>query len=221
VIYETDDYGSSVNDALVSQAKSAGIEIVETKTIGVEAGSASAQIAAMKSAGVDAVALGTIAAPTSVILAEAQKQSLAAPIFNSIPGTLPAIVKQAIAADGSQIYATTPIACPIDPTFIGDCAKDFVADFEKEFDKEPGVYEAIGYVGALEFIAAVKRADSSSPEDIAKAMEDGTSTDNQLMPGVHWTADNHLGASVVYNQGITGGELSFFGRDINDNTLEK
>jgi branched-chain amino acid transport system substrate-binding protein len=219
VITGTDAFGEDNLKAIREEAEARGIELAAIENMGVEATDASAQVSAMREANVDAVVVGAIPAMTSVLLQEAQKQELAAPLVNTLNATFPALTKQAMQRDTPDFYATTALACPLDPALVGDCAKSFVEDFKASFGTIPSVVDAIGYVGAKAFIEAVERADSGDPEEVAKALEAGE-FESELMPGIRWTPDTRLGASELSVEGIIDGKLSFFGQRIDENTLK-
>lgn len=78
----------------------------------------------------------------------------------------PSLLDIAGAAALNRVYFTTAYTTVTDDPLI----KEFVDAFKKEYGKEPGMFNALGYDAAALLLDAIKRADSTDPVKVKDAL---------------------------------------------------
>ncbi|AZV63397.1 ABC transporter substrate-binding protein [Peribacillus frigoritolerans] len=120
-----------------------------------------------------------------LILKQAREDGMDLPFMGGDGWDSPKVVEIAGADDLKNTYITNHYSPEDEDAKI----QDFVAAFEKEYDKTPDAFAALGYDTGYYLADAIKRSGDASPEKIRQALEDVK--DLQLVSGTLNLDENH------------------------------
>ncbi|MFJ7306808.1 ABC transporter substrate-binding protein [Peribacillus frigoritolerans] len=120
-----------------------------------------------------------------LILKQAREDGIDLPFMGGDGWDSPKVVEIA----GAEALKNTYITNHYSPEDEDAKIQDFVAAFEKEYDKTPDAFAALGYDTGYYLADAIKRSGDASPEKIRQALEDVK--DLQLVSGTLNLDENH------------------------------
>ena len=120
-----------------------------------------------------------------LILKQAREDGIDLPFMGGDGWDSPKVVEIA----GADALKNTYITNHYSPEDEDAKIQDFVAAFEKEYDKTPDAFAALGYDTGYYLADAIKRSGDASPEKIRQALEDVK--DLQLVSGTLNLDENH------------------------------
>lgn len=120
-----------------------------------------------------------------LILKQAREDGIDLPFMGGDGWDSPMVVEIA----GADALKNTYITNHYSPEDEDAKIQDFVAAFEKEYDKTPDAFAALGYDTGYYLADAIKRSGDASPEKIRQALEDVK--DLQLVSGTLNLDENH------------------------------
>lgn len=120
-----------------------------------------------------------------LILKQAREDGMDLPFMGGDGWDSPKVVEIA----GADALKNTYITNHYSPEDEDAKIQDFVAAFEKEYDKTPDAFAALGYDTGYYLADAIKRSGDASPEKIRQALEDVK--DLQLVSGTLNLDENH------------------------------
>ncbi|MDM5359899.1 ABC transporter substrate-binding protein [Peribacillus sp. RS7] len=120
-----------------------------------------------------------------LILKQAREDGIDLPFMGGDGWDSPKVVEIA----GAEALKNTYITNHYSPEDEDAKIQDFVAAFEKEYDKTPDAFAALGYDTGYYLADAIKRSGDASPEKIRQALEEVK--DLQLVSGTLNLDENH------------------------------
>jgi branched-chain amino acid transport system substrate-binding protein len=169
-IYQDDEFGLEVLRGAEAGLKTIGMEMAEKTSFKRGATDFSSQVARMKAAGCDFVALGTIIRETIGTIAESRKTGFNPTFMGSSAAYTDLIHKLGgKAMDG--LYATMTVANP----YLDDASQPvrfWANKYKTKFNEDPTVFSAYGYLIVDTFgKAATKAGGNLTTESFIKAMD--------------------------------------------------
>ncbi len=143
VLYQDDDFGKELLDAVTDQAKAGGIELVEAVSYKRGATSFSSQIARLKKANPDLVVMVTVVRETVGAAAEIRKLGWDVDILaphSACNSAVPHFGKKVV--DGIHVLCQY---IPFDPEVVTPEVKDWMARYQKRFNARPNIASAMAY----------------------------------------------------------------------------
>ncbi|MFI9342045.1 ABC transporter substrate-binding protein [Streptomyces sp. NPDC052773] len=180
-VYFEGDYGANALEGSTWAAKRAGLKIVDQKIKATDT-DLSAQVSALREAGVKAVLISAGPAQTASLAGVAASRGLRVPIVSSAPGFAPQLMKTPAAKALEAMLHVVSAAPAVSSELPG--VKKMVAAYEKKFPGSPvdsGVLS--GYNAAQLLGADLKKAceaGSLAREDVVKAHRSQKNADTGL-----------------------------------------
>jgi len=180
-VYFEGDYGANALEGSTWAAKRAGLKIVDQKIKATDT-DLSAQVSALREAGVKAVLISAGPAQTASLAGVAASRGLRVPIVSSAPGFAPQLMKTPAAKALEAMLHVVSAAPAVSSELPG--VKKMVAEYEKKFPGSPvdsGVLS--GYNAAQLLGADLKKAceaGSLAREDVVKAHRSQKNADTGL-----------------------------------------
>jgi len=170
IIYQDDDFGLEVLRGAEAGLKKLGMELVEKTSYKRGATDFSSQVARMKSASCDLVALGTIIRETLGTIGEARKTGFN-PTFLGSNATYSDLIHKLGGKAMDGLYATHTAQHP----YLDEAAQPirfWANKYKTKFNEDPTVMSVYGYVAVDTFIRGAQKAGASLTTDsFIKAME--------------------------------------------------
>jgi branched-chain amino acid transport system substrate-binding protein len=209
-IRENNEYGSITHDAVVDELAKHDLKIDVEETIDPGAVGATAQIAKIKESGADVVLHGGTPKALSLIIREAHKQGLSAPIISFGGGSSNAIFELVTTEAPIEYYSVSPLACELGDT----CTKEFLDKWTAKYPNDsPLVWTAQGYAAAKLFVEGLRRAGPDLTEEgLIEAFETMPEFSTPEIPyPMKFTDTNHRAVHGGYLDGFKDGKHYFFG----------
>lgn len=143
IIYQDDEYGKDIRDAVAAQLKASGMELASEASYKRGDTAFSSQVARVRQANPDLLVLGTVVRETVGVAAEAQKVGWKIDIL-----TPAAACNQAVPDLGKDATEGLYILCQYVPLYYEDespAVKDWMTRYEKRFSAKPDVSAGITY----------------------------------------------------------------------------
>jgi branched-chain amino acid transport system substrate-binding protein len=169
-IYQDDEFGLEVVRGTEAGLKTIGMELAEKTSFKRGATDFSSQVARMKSAGCDFVAMGTIIRETIGTIAESRKTGFSPTFMGSSAAYTDLIHKLGgKAMDG--LYATMTVQNP----YLDEASQPirfWATKYKTKFNEDPTVFSVYGYSIIDAFVRAAQKAGTSlSTDSFIKAMD--------------------------------------------------
>jgi len=168
-IYQDDEFGLEVLRGAEAGLKSIGMELTEKTSYKRGATDFSSQVAKMKAAGCDFVALGTIIRETIGTVGEARKTGFD-PVFMGTTAAYTDLIHKLGGKAMDGIYATNAVQVP----YLDDASQPirfWANKYKTKFNEDPGVFSVYGYEIMDNFIQGAQRAGPNlTAESFSKAM---------------------------------------------------
>lgn len=111
----------------------------------------------------------------------------------------------AFGSDAEGLIAATKVA-PLDPEV--PLIKDFIGTFEAEYDKEPSMWNAVGYAQAMVTVEALTEAPALTRDCLEYALQNMDGYETGLIPPVTFGPDQRQGTLAVGIAKIVGGKVT-------------
>ena len=168
-IYQDDEFGLEVLRGTEAGLKSIGMELTEKTSYKRGATDFSSQVAKMKAAGCDFVALGTIIRETIGTVGESRKTGFN-PVFMGTTAAYTDLIHKLGGKAMDGIYATSAVQVP----YLDDASQPirfWANKYKTKFNEDPGVFSVYGYEIMDNFIQGAQRAGPNlTAESFSKAM---------------------------------------------------
>lgn len=194
-IYQDDDFGIEVMRGTEAGLKSNNAEIVERATFKRGATDFSSQVAKLKAAGCDFVAMGTLIRETVGVINEARKLGFSPILMSAAPAYTDLIPKLGgKAMDG--LYSVMTAQQPYDDD-VSPPIRRWAQKYRTAYSESPTVFSVYGYSIADSLVRALDKAGPNlSTDTLAKAIESiRFPADMFGTPELTFSATNHLGSS--------------------------
>ncbi|MGO4717135.1 ABC transporter substrate-binding protein [Bradyrhizobium sp. 2TAF24] len=205
IMHQDDEYGKSVLDGFSHQLEAMKVAAASVTSYKRGASDFSAQVAKMKADGCDLVVLGTVIRETIGAMGEAKKLGWDVTFLGATPTNVlevPALGKDIV----EGLYAAGNFEIPYEDTAKGK-AKDWLANYKKQFGSEPNTQAIIGYNAMMTFAYYADKAGKDlSGAKMLEALEAGdTFQDIFGSPPTKFSKTNHLATTVTQVQQIRNG----------------
>lgn len=161
ILYSSDAYGEDGRASLKKLAPAAGIAVVGEASFPATATDLKSQLTSLKGAGVDAIFMHGIGAPSVVVYKNAKELGLSVPIVSG-HGQANSAFRKAV---GDAVVGQPVVGAPIlvwkelpDSHPQKAKAKDFAEAYEKKYGSAPDMFAAIAFDATQMAIAALKAA---------------------------------------------------------------
>lgn len=169
-IYQDDDFGLEVVRGAEAGLKSIGMELAERTSFKRGATDFSSQVARMKNAGCDFVALGTIIRETIGTIAESRKTGFN-PTFMGTSAAYTDLIHKLGGKAMDGLYATMTVQHP----YLDEASQPirfWANKYKTKFNEDPTVFSVYGYTIIDQFIKAAQKAGPNLTTDsFVKAMD--------------------------------------------------
>jgi branched-chain amino acid transport system substrate-binding protein len=169
-IYQDDEFGLEVVRGAEAGMKSIGGELAEKTSYKRGATDFSSQVAKMKAAGCDLVAMGTIIRETIGTIAEARKTGFN-PIFLGTSACYTDLIHKLGGKPMDGLYATMTVQHP----YLDEASQPirfWATKYKTKFNEDPTVFSVYGYDIIDMFIKAAQKAGANlTTESFIKAMD--------------------------------------------------
>lgn len=156
IIYQDDDFGKDIREAVVAQAKASGMEIVAEASYKRGDTAFSSQVARVRQGNPDLLVLGTVVRETVGVAAEAHKLGWKIDIL-----TPASACNQAVPNLGKDATEGLWVLCQYVPLYFEDespAVKEWMTRYEKRFNAKPDVSAAMTYDMQKLMAIALERA---------------------------------------------------------------
>lgn len=206
VLYQDDDFGKEIYEGGKDGLKDLGMQYAEVTTFKRGATDFSSQVAKLKGAGCQAVAMGTIIRETIGTLATARKLGLNAEFIGTTASYTHLI--HALGKGAVEGYYST---CTINYPYADDPSKnvrEWMASYKKKFGADGDIFAAYGYNMITMFAAVAQKAGPNlTAEGFASALEKHTQPRDMFGSDEQaFTPTKHLGSSRAKLCQIQGGK---------------
>lgn len=204
-LYQDDEFGLEVFRGATDGLKSIGVAIAETATYKRGATDFSSQVARLRGANCDFIAMGTLIRETPAVMAEARKTGFNPTFLGSIGAyteLIPMLGREAV----NGFYATSATSIPY-PDSPNPAVRKWAADFKARANMDPQLFTLYGYWIIDLLGRGMDRAGKNlTTETLARAFETmGTQTNPLGVPTTNFTEKNHLGSSYSVISQIQNG----------------
>jgi branched-chain amino acid transport system substrate-binding protein len=169
-IYQDDEFGLEVVRGAEAGLKTIGMELAEKTSFKRGATDFSSQVARLKAAGCDFVALGTIIRETIGTIAESRKTGFS-PTFMGTSAAYTDLIHKLGGKAMDGLYATMTVANP----YLDDASQPvrfWANKYKTKFNEDPTVFSVYGYLIIDTFgKAATKAGPSLTTDSFIKAMD--------------------------------------------------
>ena len=195
-IYQDDEFGLEVMRGAEAGLKSIGMELAEKTSFKRGATDFSSQVARMKAAGCDFVALGTIIRETIGTIAESRKTGFS-PTFMSTSAAYTDLIHRLGGKAMDGLYSTMTLVNP----YLDDASPQvsfWAKKYKTKFNEDPAVFSAYGYTIVDAFLRAVEKAGPNVNTDtFVKAMDSMTVPPDIFgTPEMRFTPTKRLGSDA-------------------------
>jgi branched-chain amino acid transport system substrate-binding protein len=169
-IYQDDEFGLEVLRGAEAGLKSINMEIAERTSFKRGATDFSSQVARMKSAGCDFVAMGTIIRETIGVIGESRKTGFS-PTFMGSSAAYTDLIHKLGGPAMNGLYAAMSVQHPY-PDEAAQPIRHWAAKYKTKFNEDPTVFSVYGYTVVDAFIRAASKAGPNlSTDSFIKAMD--------------------------------------------------
>lgn len=204
-IYQDDDFGLEVLRGVEEGAKQAGVTLAEKTSYKRGATDFSSQVARMKAAGCEIVALGTIIRETIGTIGESKKTGFN-PVFVGSSAAYTDLIHKLGGKAMDGLYATHTVQHPyLDEA--GQNIRFWANKYKTKFNEDPTVFSVYGYNAVDNFARAMRNAGASpTTESLVKALESMTVPADMFgAPELKFSATRHAGSELSRLSQITDG----------------
>ena len=204
-VYQDDEFGLEVLRGTEAGLKTLNMELAEKTSFKRGATDFSSQVARMKSAGCDFVAMGTIIRETIGVIGESRKTGFA-PTFMGSSAAYTDLIHKLGGPAMNGLYATMATQHP----YLDEASQPirfWATKYKTKFNEDPTVFSVYGYNAVDAFIrAAGKAGPSLTTDSFVKAMESMT-----IPPDIFGSAEmtfgpkKRLGSTATRLSQITDG----------------
>jgi len=196
IIYQDDDFGSDVLKGVEAGLQSMGMTLAEKTSYKRGATDFSSQVARMKAAGCEMVAMGTIIRETIGTIAEAKKTGFT-PVFVGTSASYTDLIHKLGGKAMDGLYATHTVQHP----YLDDAAPQitfWANKYKTKFNEDPTTFSVYGYNFMDVFISAAQKAGPNlTTESFIKAMESmKKDADVFGAPALSFSATRHYGSDL-------------------------
>ncbi len=205
-IYQDDDFGLEVVRGAEAGLKSIGMELAERTSFKRGATDFSSQVARMKNAGCDFVALGTIIRETIGTIGEARKTGFS-PTFMGTSAAYTDLIHKLGGKAMDGLYATMTVQHP----YLDEASQPirfWANKYKTKFNEDPTVFSVYGYTIIDQFIRAAQKAGPTLTTDAFVKAMDGMVFEPDMFGGARatYTATKRLGSDVSRMSQIQDGK---------------
>lgn len=193
IIYQDDEFGLEVLRGTEAGLKTIGVELAEKTSFKRGATDFSSQVARMKAAGCDFVALGSLIRETIGTVGEARKTGFS-PTFLGSAGAYTDLIHKLGGKAMDGIYAAMTVQNPyLDET--SQPIRFWATKFKTKFNEDPGVFAIYGYLAIDSFARGAQKAGANlTTDNFVKAMDSMTIPSDVFgSPEMTFTASKRLG----------------------------
>ncbi len=169
-IYQDDEFGLEVVRGAEEGLKSMGMAMAEKTSFKRGATDFSSQVAKMKAAGCDFVAMGTIIRETIGTIAESRKTGFS-PTFMGTSAAYTDLIHRLGGKAMDGLYATMTVVNP----YLDDASQPvrfWATKYKTKFNEDPTVFSVYGYSVIDQFVRAAQKAGANlSTDSFIKAMD--------------------------------------------------
>ncbi|MFO1266503.1 MAG: ABC transporter substrate-binding protein [Rubrivivax sp.] len=169
-IYQDDEFGLEVVRGAEAGLKTVGLEMAEKTSFKRGATDFSSQVARMKAAGCDFVAMGTIIRETVGTIAESRKIAFS-PVFLGTTASYTELIHKLGGPAMNGFYSAMAAAIP----YLDDASQPvrfWANKYKTKFNEDPSVFSVYGYAIVDTFAKAAAKAGAGLTTDsFAKAMD--------------------------------------------------
>ena len=194
-LYQDDDFGLDVLHGIEAGVKAAGLELVEKTSYKRGATDFSSQVARMKSAGCDMVALGTIIRETIGAIGEGRKTGFN-PTWVGTSAAYTDLIHKLGGKAMDGLYATHTVQHP----YLDEAAQPirfWATKYKTKFNEDPTTFSVYGYNAIDAFIRGAQKAGPNlTTDNFIKAMDSITipadmfgAPELRFGPSKHWGSD--------------------------------
>lgn len=196
IIYQDDEFGLEILRGTEDGLKSIGMDLTEKTSFKRGATDFSSQVAKMKAASCDFVAMGTLIRETVGTIAEARKTGFD-PVFLGTTGAYTELIHKLGGPAMDGLYATMTSKHP----YLDDVSEkiSFWANkYKTKFGEDPAVFSTYGYMIVDTFAQAVEKAGPNLTIDAFIATMDNSTfpTDMFGLPELSFTETKRLGSNL-------------------------
>ncbi|MFC1823593.1 ABC transporter substrate-binding protein [Thermodesulfobacteriota bacterium] len=209
LMYQDDDFGVGVLNGMKQQLSKYNLKLLAAESYKRGATDFSSQMAKLKRADVDVVALATVVRETVGAMKEISKMGWDVPLLAASPASsayVPVLAKKAgISSDGMQVLNSYPDISVTDLPAVKEWRKRYV----KAFGKPPGMYVITGYDWMNFFRIALEKAGRDlTRETLVDALETFKDVPSILGgPAVTFSPTKRLGTNQFFVALLQGGKL--------------
>ncbi|CAG1019080.1 Leucine-, isoleucine-, valine-, threonine-, and alanine-binding protein [Burkholderiaceae bacterium] len=195
-IYQDDDFGLEVMRGVEEGVKAAGMTLAEKTSYKRGATDFSSQVARMKAAGCDLVALGTIIRETIGTIGESKKTGFN-PVFVGTSAAYTDLIHKLGGKAMDGLYATHTVQHPyLDEA--GQNIRFWANKYKTKFNEDPTVFSVYGY-NAVDGVARalLKAGANPTTESLVKALESVTIPADMFgAPELKFSPTKHAGSDL-------------------------
>ncbi|HEY0855818.1 MAG TPA: ABC transporter substrate-binding protein [Albitalea sp.] len=195
-IYQDDDFGLEVMRGVEEGVKAAGMTLAEKTSYKRGATDFSSQVARMKAAGCDLVALGTIIRETIGTIGESKKTGFN-PVFVGTSAAYTDLIHKLGGKAMDGLYATHTVQHPyLDEA--GQNIRFWANKYKTKFNEDPTVFSVYGY-NAVDGVARALQKAGANPttESLVKALESMTIPADMFgAPELKFSPTKHAGSDL-------------------------
>jgi branched-chain amino acid transport system substrate-binding protein len=196
IIYQDDDFGSDVLKGVEAGLQSMNMQLTEKTSYKRGATDFSSQVARMKAAGCEMVAMGTIIRETIGTIAEAKKTGFA-PVFVGTSASYTDLIHKLGGKAMDGLYATHTVQHP----YLDEASPQirfWATKYKTKFNEDPTTFSVYGYNAMDVFISAAQKAGPNLTTDgFVKAMETmKTQADMFGAPALSFSPTKHYGSDL-------------------------
>ncbi|MBQ1088304.1 ABC transporter substrate-binding protein [Streptomyces sp. B93] len=198
-VYFEGDYGSNALEGSTWAAEKAGLKIVDQKIKATDT-DLSAQVSALRKAGVKAILISAGPAQTASLAGVAASRGLQVPIVSSAPGYAPQLMQTPAAKAVEAMVSIVSAAPAVSSNLPG--VKAMVAAYEKKYPKSPVDSGVLSGYNAAKLIGSdlenACESGSLAREDVVKAHRAQTKADTGLGTPQNFSDVNSPASSSTY-----------------------
>jgi branched-chain amino acid transport system substrate-binding protein len=195
-IYQDDDFGLEVMRGVEEGVKAAGMTLAEKTSYKRGATDFSSQVARMKAAGCDLVALGTIIRETIGTIGESKKTGFN-PVFVGTSAAYTDLIHKLGGKAMDGLYATHTVQHPyLDEA--GQNIRFWANKYKTKFNEDPTVFSVYGYNAVDGVARALQKAGANPTTDsLVKALESLTIPADMFgAPELKFSPTKHAGSDL-------------------------
>lgn len=152
IVYVNNDYGVGLKDVFEQNAKTLGLNVLQSFGYDKTATDFKAILTKVKSLNPDVIYLPSYYQDGGAIVKQARKLGIKADLYGGTTHEDPKFLE--VAGKAAEGF-TYPVATGFDATSENAIVKNYIANFKSKFNKDPGLVSALGYDCALLIIDGV------------------------------------------------------------------